>query len=58
MDRTVFLRALEVQERYQLPFWDAQILSAAKACGCVRVYSEELQPGAVHEGIHVENPFR
>ncbi|MEI8095164.1 MAG: PIN domain-containing protein [Spirochaetales bacterium] len=58
VDRTVFLRALELQQRYQLSFWDAQILSAAKACGCVRVYSEDLEHGAVYDGIAVVNPFR
>ena len=51
------LSALVLKERYQVPYWDAAILAAAKAAGCREVLSEDLNPGQDYDGIIVVNPF-
>ena len=51
------LAALETRERYQLSYWDAAILEAARAAGCPLVLSEDLAHGRDYGGIRVENPF-
>lgn len=41
----------------QLSFWDALIVTAAVASGCRTLYSEDLNPGQVIDGVRVVNPF-
>jgi predicted nucleic acid-binding protein len=48
---------LSIQERYRISFWDAQILAAARRAGCSKVYSEDMQDGAVYGGMRVIDPF-
>ena len=40
-----------------LSFYDALIVRAAVVGGCQRVLSEDLQNGAVVQGVRIENPF-
>jgi predicted nucleic acid-binding protein len=40
-----------------ISFWDALIVAAAAASGCVIVYSEDLNPGQTIQGVRIENPF-
>jgi predicted nucleic acid-binding protein len=49
--------ASEIEERYQLSFWDALIISAARRVNADRLLTEDLQSGQRMEGILVENPF-
>ena len=51
------LRALEIERRYQISFWDAMILSAALQAGVRKLVSEDLNAGHTIEGIRIENPF-
>src|SRR5438309_693072 len=41
----LLLRAIDLQGKYELSFWDSMILSAAIKGGATRVYSEDLQDG-------------
>ncbi len=50
-------RALELQVRYQIDFWDANILGAAEHAACSLLWSEDLNPGQLYAGVKVENPF-
>jgi len=50
-------RALEVERRYQLSFWDAMIVQAAASAGCEVLYSEDLSHGQEYHGVLVVNPF-
>ncbi len=52
------LRALEVEQRYQLSFRDAMIVQAAASGGCEILYSEDLSHGQEYEGVLVLNPFK
>ena len=51
------VRALEIERRYQLSFWDAMIVQAAASAGCEVLYSEDLSHGQEYQGVLVINPF-
>ncbi|MCZ7638627.1 MAG: PIN domain-containing protein [Verrucomicrobia bacterium] len=53
----VFQAALAAKARYQLSYWDAAILAAARAAGCREVLSEDLNPGQDYDGLTIVNPF-
>lgn len=50
--------ALRMTERFQISYWDAAILEAARALGCREVLSEDLSDGQDFGGVRVVNPFR
>lgn len=54
----LFRAAVNVQQRFQLSYWDAAILAAAKQMGCRAVYSEDLNDGQDYDGMTVVNPFK
>jgi len=54
---TLFRAAIAMQQRYQLNYWDAAILAAAKQMGCHTVFSEDLSAGQDYDGVSVVNPF-
>jgi predicted nucleic acid-binding protein len=47
-----------IQDRFQLSFWDALIVAAAKAASCRYLLTEDLQHGQDLDGVAVVNPFR
>jgi predicted nucleic acid-binding protein len=49
--------AIDLHVLHQLSFYDALVVQAAKAGGCQRVLTEDLQNGAVWSGVVVTNPF-
>lgn len=53
----LMLAAVATRERFDISYWDAAILEAARAIGCGLVLSEDLNPGQDYDGIRVENPF-
>lgn len=54
----VLRAALESSRRFQLSYWDASIIEAARALKCTQVLSEDLNHGQNYGGIRVVNPFR
>ena len=46
-----------MKERFQISYWDAAILAAAKASGCEQLLSEDLNHGQDYDGVTVTNPF-
>jgi predicted nucleic acid-binding protein len=55
--RTLYARALTMQRRYQLHFYDALVVAAALEAGCDRLLTEDLEHGQVFDGLRIENPF-
>lgn len=53
----LMLAALAAKERWQLSYWDAAIIEAARASGCHEVLSEDLSHGQDYGGVRVTNPF-
>jgi len=51
------LESIDLQESYQLSFWDAMILHAARKADCRILLSEDLNPGARLAGVEIQNPF-
>ncbi len=51
------LRAIEIQRRYRISFWDAMILASAIKLNCDVLWSEDLNDGQVYDGVKVINPF-
>ena len=49
--------ALTSTARFQLSYWDAAVLEAARSLGCATVLSEDLSHGQDYDGVRVENPF-
>jgi predicted nucleic acid-binding protein len=54
----IVLGALEIKAAHGLSYWDAAIVSAARALGCDEVLSEDLAHGRHVEGVQITNPFR
>lgn len=50
--------SIEARDRYELSYWDAAIVEAAKLLGCTEVLSEDLNHGQDYGGLVVVNPFR
>ncbi|HKG03610.1 MAG TPA: hypothetical protein VKB03_10535 [Conexibacter sp.] len=49
--------ALVTRDRFQISYWDAAILEAARALGCEIVLSEDLSDTVDYAGVRVETPF-
>ncbi|RLD96489.1 MAG: PIN domain nuclease [Aquificota bacterium] len=56
-DPEAVLEAIDLSEKHRLSFWDALVVQAAVVAGAEVLFSEDLNPGQVIEGVRVENPF-
>jgi predicted nucleic acid-binding protein len=54
----VFSGALEIKAAHCLSYWDSAIVAAARALGCRKLYSEDMNHGQEIEGVTLINPFR
>jgi predicted nucleic acid-binding protein len=54
----IVMAALHARHRFQLSYWDAAIIEAARGAGCAEVLSEDLSDGQDYAGVRVVNPFR
>jgi predicted nucleic acid-binding protein len=54
----IMMAALDARQRFQLSYWDAAIIEASRAMGCMQVLSEDLNDGQDYGGVRVANPFR
>lgn len=50
-------KAVDLQIRYQLSFYDALIVATASKENCVICYSEDLNNGQIYDGVKIVNPF-
>ena len=51
------LQASEIEENYNISFWDAMIVSAAYSKNAAILLTEDLNEGQLIEGIKIVNPF-
>jgi predicted nucleic acid-binding protein len=58
LDYELFEEATRMQERFQISYWDAAIVTAAKRLVCDTVFSEDLADGQNYAGVRVVNPFK
>ncbi|MCX6055035.1 MAG: hypothetical protein NTZ74_09005 [Chloroflexi bacterium] len=52
------LAAIELQQQYQISFWDAVMVWSAVALGCNVIWSEDLNDGQIIQGVKIQNPFK
>jgi predicted nucleic acid-binding protein len=52
------LEAIDLEERYQISFWDALVIHAAQLSGAEVLYSEDLSDGQVYGSVRIVNPLR
>lgn len=52
------LRALDLESRYQISFWDALIVQAAASSEATVLYSEDLADGQTYGSVRVVNPLK
>jgi predicted nucleic acid-binding protein len=57
ISRDLVLEAVAAKQRFGISYWDAAIVTAARQMGCQTVFSEDLNPGQVYDGVTVVNPF-
>ena len=58
VDSSSFLNvSWKIQDRYQLSFWDALIVAAAKSASCQYLLTEDLQADQNVDGVLIVNPF-
>jgi len=58
IDREIIHNAAFFQRRYQIDFWDGQILAAAHRFGAETLLTEDLNHGQTYGSVRCENPFR
>jgi predicted nucleic acid-binding protein len=49
--------AIETMQRFNVSYWDAAIIEAARESGCNDLLSEDLSDGQDYNGVTVVNPF-
>lgn len=54
---SIIIKAIDIQIKNTLSFYDSLIISTASKNGCVVCYSEDLNNGQVIDGVKVVNPF-
>jgi predicted nucleic acid-binding protein len=57
LDSALLRRAHLIEARYKLNWWDCLIVAAAQQQDCAVLYTEDLQHGALFDGVRVCNPF-
>jgi predicted nucleic acid-binding protein len=58
IDATLVIEAVELADRASLSHWDAMIVRAAVRAECDRIATEDLQHGALIDGVEIFDPFR
>jgi predicted nucleic acid-binding protein len=58
LDFALFQEAVRIYDRFQISYWDAAIVAAAKRLGATTLYSQDLSDGQSFDSVQVVNPFR
>ena len=54
----LFLRAVDIRNRYHIGYWDAAIVAAAAHLGCSTLFTQDLNSGQIYDGVTAVDPFR
>ena len=57
IDEGIVLEATKIAERFQISYFDAQVVAAAKRLQCKQIYTEDLNHGQDYGGVTMFNPF-
>ena len=58
VNSALVLEGAAIAHRFQISYWDAALIAAAKQCGAETLYTEDLNHGQLYESVRVINPFR
>jgi predicted nucleic acid-binding protein len=58
VDGRILEAAWGVQDRFDLSWWDAQIVAAAQVADCRYLLTDDLQAGQEFGSVRVVNPFK
>jgi len=50
-------QTIDLENRFQVSFWDAMIINSAQQMQCAVLWTEDLNAGQDYEGVLVKNPF-
>jgi predicted nucleic acid-binding protein len=53
----LLIRAIDLQQKHRLSFWDSTIVQAALDAGCETLFTEDLNAGQRIESVTIVNPF-
>lgn len=56
-DVALILKAIDIQRRHQLSFWDAMAVAAAAVSRSKTLLTGDLYHHTFFDGVHVLNPF-
>lgn len=56
-DRALLTSAFDIQERWQLSFWNSLIVAAAQRSGASVLWSEDMSDGQRYDDVVVANPL-
>jgi predicted nucleic acid-binding protein len=56
-DYALMERGRDLEQRFQLNWWDSLIVAAAQLQECSVLLSEDMQDGLVCDGVVIRNPF-
>lgn len=51
-------QAIDIEHKYKISFWDAQIISSAHQLGCQILWSEDLNHDQCYLDVRVLSPFK
>lgn len=57
IDADHVIESIKLHRLYDVSFWDALIVHAARRAGCDRLITEDLQAGQRIEGVEIVDPF-
>jgi predicted nucleic acid-binding protein len=55
--QALFIEAMQLREKYRLPWYDSLVLASALEGECSALYSEDFQHGQKFEALRIANPF-
>lgn len=58
IDDAIVKQSISLSVRYQISYWDAALVAAARSLGAPTLYSEDLDHGQSYADVQVLNPFR
>ena len=57
VDEGIVLDAIDVAQRFQISYFDAQVIAAAKRMNCKQLFTEDLSHQQDYGGVVAFNPF-
>jgi predicted nucleic acid-binding protein len=58
IDDAIVREAISLSVRYQISYWDAALIAAARSLDAGLLYTEDLNHGQSYADVQVVNPFR